>query len=199
MKTGILDLITKNRSYRRFYQDIEIPYEALESMIEAARLSPSGANRQPLKYIICQDGKGKTGREIFDCLVWAGYLKDWDGPVEGERPAAYIIMLHDKIIHTNIYCDQGIALQSIMLQAVSMGFGGCIFASINRPRLSKFLDLPESLEILHVVALGQPKETVVIDKTNPDLTAGENIKYWRDADGVHHVPKRSLSELIIKK
>ncbi len=198
MKTGIIDLITKNRSYRRFFQDVEVPYDALESMIEAARLSPSGANRQPLKYIICQDGKGKTGREIFDCLVWAAYLKDWDGPVEGERPAAYIVMLHDKNVRPTVFCDQGIALQSILLQAVSLGYGGCIFASINRPRLSKFLDLPENLEILHVVALGQPKETVVIDKTNPDLTAGENIKYWRDADGVHHVPKRSLSELIIK-
>lgn len=193
----LLDLIKKNRSYRKFIQNQPVSLQALESMIEAARLSASAANRQPLKYLLCNQAASPLGREIFECLAWAGYLKDWDGPAEGEKPAAYIILFHDKSVHSKIYCDDGIAMQSILLQAVSLGYGGCIFASVNRPRLAKFLELPEQFEILYVIALGKPAEKVVLEKTNPDLPAGENIKYWRDADGTHHVPKRSLNELII--
>jgi len=193
----ILDLIKKNRSYRKFIQNEPVSRRELESMIEAARFSASAANRQPLKYLLCNNEASLLGKEIFECLAWAGYLKDWDGPAEGEKPAAYIILLHDKSVHPNIHCDAGIAMQSILLQAVSLGYGGCIFASVNRPRLAKFLALPDRFEILYVVALGKPAETVVLETTNPDLTAGENIKYWRDANGIHHVPKRSLNELII--
>jgi nitroreductase len=193
----ILEIIKKNRSYRKFIQNEPVSHRELESMIEAARLSASAANRQPLKYLLCNNEASSLGKEIFECLAWAGYIKEWDGPAEGEKPAAYIILLHDKSVHPNIYCDAGIAMQSILLQAVSLGYGGCIFASVNRPRLAKFLTLPDRFEILYVVALGKPAETVVLEKTNPDLTAGENIKYWRDANGIHHVPKRSLNELII--
>lgn len=196
---NMLDYIKKSRSYRRFDQNIQLTRPELESMVEAARLSPSAANRQPLKYILCAEGTSALGREIFDSLAWAGYLKDWKGPEEGERPGSYIIVLHDKHIHHNIHCDAGIALQSMLLQAVHMGYGGCIFASVNRPRLQKFLSLPEDrFDILYVLALGKPVETVVVEKINPDLPAGENIKYHRDAQRTHYVPKRSLEELIIE-
>lgn len=194
---NMLDYIRKNRSCRRFVQNEKIGALELESMIEAARLSPSAANRQPLKYILCRDAGSVMGREIFECLAWAAYLKDWPGPSEGERPAAYVIMLHDKTIHQNLLCDPGLALQSMLLQAVFLGYAGCIFASVNRPRLQQYLSLPDNYEILYVVALGKPAETIVLEKINPDLPAGENIKYWRDAQGVHHVPKRSLEDLII--
>lgn len=193
----MLEQIRKNRSYRRFIREAGITRKELESMLEAARLSPSAANRQPLKYILCQDASSSLGEEIFACLGWAAYLPDWHGPAEDEKPAAFIVLLHDKTIHPNIHCDAGIALQSMLLQAVSLGYGGCIFASVNRPGLQKFLNLGERYEILYVLALGKPAEQVVIEKINPDLPAGENIKYWRDADGVHHVPKRSLKELIL--
>jgi len=194
---NMLDYIRKNRSCRRFVQDVKIGIPELESMIEAARLSPSAANRQPLKYILCGEADSARGKEIFKCLAWAAYLKDWPGPAEGERPAAYIIMLHDKTIHQQVLCDPGIALQSILLQAVYLGYAGCIFASVNRPRLQQYLSLPEHLEILYVVALGKPAETIVLEKINPGLPAGESIKYWRDEAEVHHVPKRSLEDLII--
>ncbi len=193
MKTGIIDLITKNRSYRRFFQDVEVPYDALESMIEAARLSPSGANRQPLKYIICQDGKGKTGREIFDCLVWAAYLKDWDGPVEGERPAAYVVVLGDTAIASNFGIDAGLSIQSLLLGAAEKSLGGCIIQSVKRDELAKVLDVSAGLEILYVIALGKPVERVVIEQ----LPADGDFKYWRDEQHVHHVPKRALKDLII--
>lgn len=181
----------KNRSYRRFYQNDVIPESALIKMIDAARLSPTGKNVQPLKYYISVDPI--TNSTIFSTLAWAGYLKDWSGPEEGERPSAYIVQLHDKSISDSYFCDHGIAAQSILLQAVDLGYGGCIIASVQRGKLRDILELPVHLEILQVFALGKPKEIVVID-----LIKDGDYKYWRDENRIHHVPKRGVDELIFK-
>lgn len=186
----IKDLIAKNRSYRRFFQDVPVSIEVLKDLIELARLSPSAANRQPLKYIL--SNKLETNLKIFSCLSWAGYLTDWPGPEEGERPSAYIIMLGDSRITNNYFCDYGIAAQSILLGAVEKGLGGCIFGSVNREKLREKLKIPSYYDVLQVIAIGKPKETVVIE-----TALNGEIKYWRDENGVHHVPKRPLDELIV--
>lgn len=186
----MLELVRKNRSYRRFDQGFPLHRETLEKLVDLARLSASAANKQPLKYVLsCEPEKNDL---VFSTLAWAAYLKDWPGPAEGERPSAYIIVLHDTGIGS-AYChvDLGIACQSILLGAVDAGLGGCILASVNRDRLSTELGIPKQYEVLAVIALGKPVEEVVIE------TAHGDIKYWRDQDGVHHVPKRPLEEIIL--
>jgi len=185
------DLVLKNRSYRRFHEERAIGREALVELVDLARLSPSGGNMQALKYILSCDPA--TNARIFPFLAWAGYLKDWGGPKEGERPSAYIIILHDKTIRANAGVEPGIAAQSITLGAVEKGLGGCMLGAIQRDALRASLQIPEQCEIVLVIALGVPAETVVLEKVGPD----GDIKYWRDAAGVHHVPKRSLDEIII--
>jgi len=187
----IKDLILKNRSYRRFYQEARIQYETLKELVALARLSASSKNSQPLKYILsCDPQKNSL---IFPHLAWAGYLTDWPGPSEGERPSAYIIILGDTSISESFGCDQGIAAQSILLGAAEKDMGGCMIASVHKQGLRKALEIPLRYEILLVLALGRPKETVVIETVGPD----ENIKYWRDSEGVHHVPKRALDNIIV--
>jgi nitroreductase len=187
----IKDLILKNRSYRRFYQDVTIDMETLRQLVDLARLSASLGNQQPLKYILsCTPEKNAL---IFKNLGWAAYFKDWGGPPEGEKPAGYIIVLGDKEINPSINCDHGIAVQSILLGAVDIGLGGCILASIKRDPLRQELGIDARYEILLVVALGKPKEEVALEP----LPADGNFKYWRDERGVHHVPKRSLEEIIV--
>ena len=188
----IKDLIKKNRTYRRFYEDFEIKRIALEELVDLARLSASAANRQPLKYILSYE-KNKNDL-IFPTLAWAGYLKDWRGPIEGEKPSAYIVMLYDTEINKNYWCDPGIAAQSIFLGATEKGLGGCIFASVKRDELRSALKIDERYEILYVLAVGKPKEKVVLETVGTD----GDIKYWRDSQGVHHVPKRSLREIILE-
>lgn len=184
------DLIIKNRSYRRFYQDEPVEMNILRDLVDLARQSPSAANKQPLKYIV--SNQPAVNELIFNKLAWAGYLKDWPGPAEGEKPAAYIVILADRNISRVISCDHGIAAQSILLGAVELGLGGCILSSINRDELIDDLDIPSNLDILLVIALGKPKETVILE----EMSANNDIKYWRDADGQHHVPKRALSEIV---
>jgi nitroreductase len=185
------DLVKKNRSYRRFDETIVIERKTLEGLVELARLSASAANRQPLKYILsCEPAANAS---IFAQLAWAGYLQDWKGPAEDERPAAYIIILGDTKITGDFNCDHGIAAQSMLLGAVEEGLGGCIVGSIRRDELRAALHIPDHREILLVIALGKPAERAVVEDVGPD----GDIKYWRDAGGVHHVPKRPLRELII--
>lgn len=186
-------LVTRNRTYRRFYEDAPIAIATLRELVDLARLSASAANRQPLRYILSTDRE--TNAEIFPTLAWAGYLKDWPGPEEGERPAAYIVVLADTALSLPAYVgvDHGLAVQNILLGAVERGLGGCIIGSVKRDQLRQALAIPERYEILVVLALGKPKETVVVEEIGPD----GDIKYWRDAEGVHHVPKRRLTDLII--
>ncbi|MCX6008661.1 MAG: nitroreductase family protein [Chloroflexi bacterium] len=185
------DLVLKNRSYRRFYQEVVVELKTLRELVDLARLSASALNLQPLKYVLsCEPQKNAL---IFPHLGWAGYLKDWPGPVEGERPSAYIIMLGDTEISRSVGCDHGIAAQSILLGATEKGLGGCMIATVKRQELSQALGIAPRYEIVLVIALGKPKETVVIEKVGPD----GDVKYWRDSQSVHHVPKRVLDDIII--
>lgn len=185
------DLVRKNRSYRRFHQEVAVEHETLRELVDLARLSASGMNLQPLKYVLSSEEERNAA--IFETLAWAGYLKDWPGPEEGERPSGYIVVLGDTSIRPTFGVDPGIAAQSILLGATEKGLGGCIVASIQRDRLRDALGIDERYKIELVLALGKPRESVVIDPLGPD----GDIKYWRDADGVHHVPKRALDDIIV--
>lgn len=191
-KDTIEEIIQRNRSYRRFDEKATIDQDMLKGFVNLARLSASGANRQPLKYIISNNVQRNS--QIFPCLAWAGYLTDWPGPAEGERPAAYIVILGDRDIATNYGVDHGIAAQSILLGAVSQGFGGCIIASVKKERLKEILHISDHYEILLVLALGKPVEIVKIEEVGAD----GSIKYWRDSENVHHVPKRALKDIILE-
>jgi nitroreductase len=185
------DLIISNRSCRRFDEGFIIERPTLEELVDLARLSASAANLQPLKYVLSCD-REKNAR-IFPHLAWAAYLKDWGGPAPGERPSAYLVILGDTAINNTFGCDHGIAAQSILLGAREKGLAGCMIGLIRREELRRTLALPAQYEILLVIALGKPREQAVLDEVGPT----GDIRYWRDGAGVHHVPKRSLQELIL--
>ncbi len=185
------ELVKENRSCRRFHEDHTVKPETLKELVDLARMSASGANLQPLKYILSCDPQKNA--EIFSCLAWAGYLKDWAGPEEGERPAAYIVVLGDTSISESAGCDHGIAAQTILLGAREKGLAGCMLGSIDRKALRKGLNIPAQLKILLVLAIGKPKEKIVLETVGTE----DSIRYWRDNEGVHHVPKRKLEDIII--
>ena len=184
-------LVRTNRSYRRFDGNHRISRETLRNLVGLARITPSAMNRQPLKYIISCDPQ--TNARIYETLAWAGSLKDWDGPEADERPTGYIIVLVDKALNPNAGNDIGIAAQTILLGAVSMGLGGCMVGAIKRPALQQAISIPDGLEIGLVVALGKPVERIVLEDAEP----GASITYYRDPDQTHHVPKRGMQEILV--
>jgi nitroreductase len=187
----IKDLVYRNRSYRRFHQNHRISLDTLRELVDLGRMSACGANKQPLKYIL--SARPAKNASIFPHLYWAKNLLDWKGPDEGERPAAYIIIVGDRMVSESFGQDFGIAAQSIMLGAAEQGLGGCMIANIDKPGLRAALKLDDRYELLLVLALGKPKETVVVDELDP--TGSPN--YWRDEQQAHHVPKRRLTDIII--
>ena len=184
-------LVYSNRSFRKFIEAEEVPRAVLEEFVDLARNSASARNDQPLKYFI--SSVKDLNSKIFPYLKWAGYLVDWDGPEVGERPSAYILVLGDTKISETFECDAGIAMQSMLLGAVEKGIHGCIIGSINRLSLREEIGIPDHLKILYVIALGKPAEKVYIENVKVD----GDIKYWRDEEGNHHVPKRSMDDIIV--
>ena len=185
-------LVLENRSCRRFDNSHKIDVKTLKYLVDLARNTASAANNQPLKYFLsCDEQKNE---EIFSCLGWAAYLTDWPGPEKEERPSAYIVITGDHNITNNFWCDHGIAAQTILLGARSLGLAGCMFGAINIKKLKGFLNIPDNLEIKLVLALGKPVEIAYIDEVEQD----GSIKYWRDENRVHHVPKRKLEDVIVE-
>lgn len=186
------ELVGKNRSYRRFDESHSVSPSVLRDLVDLARHTPSASNRQPLKF--CYSANREMNARIYETLSWAGSLKDWPGPVDGERPAAYIIILLDRGIAQKPPQDVGIAAQTILLGAVEMGLGGCMLGAVNRPALGEILALREDLDIELVIALGKPAETIVLEDAEP----GQALAYYREPDGTHHVPKRTLDEILVQ-
>ena len=185
-------LLMADRSIRRFDASLTVERDDLLRLVGLTRYCSSGRNLQPLRYRIVYDA-GECQR-VYPLLKWAGYLSDWDGPAPDERPTAYLVQCLDTELTKDCLCDDGLQLQAITLGARALGLGACIIKAFNSPALVRELGLPDAMRPLYVVALGYPVEKVVID----DMASGRNdIKYYRTDEGVHHVPKRSLEDLLI--
>ena len=185
------DLVLRNRSYRRYDESARVSTETLRELIALARVTPSTGNTQSLRFRPVNDPEGCAG--VFSTLGWAGLLPDWPGPEAGERPAAYILVLTDRSLDGKRNTDVGIAAQTILLGAVERGLGGCMLGNVQREQLLRLQGLdPEKYALPLVIALGNPKEEIHI------VPAGEGgTRYYRDANGVHYVPKLALEDLII--
>ena len=185
-------LVAKNRSYRRFDGTRPVTREEMEKMIDLCRLSPSGANHQALRFrpVLEKEECAK----VYATLKWAAALPDWDGPIPEERPRGYVIFLCDRAVAQSKPYDVGITGQSLLLGAASLGLGGCMLLSVDRPALANALGIDtEKYAIEMVVALGRPVEEVSI----VPLGYGGDVRYYRDEEGHHFVPKRALSDLIV--
>jgi len=181
------DIVKKARTYRRFKQD-KISMEQLEELVGLARFAPSGANSQPIRYILINEQK--MCDKIFPLISWAGALRDWNGPVEGEKPVAYIMLVSEKPATINT----GIAAQTIVLGAMEQGIGACMIGALKREQAAEAVNLANyKIELL--IALGYPGETVVVD----DVKQGSKLAYYRDNEDIHHVPKIILDDMIINK
>jgi nitroreductase len=186
-------LIVKNRSYRRFDHSRPIAVETLRQLVDIARRTPSAANRQPLKYGLIA-GEAACAL-LFPFTRWGGSLKGWGGPTAAEQPVAYIVVLADHAISKDPVAsvDCGIACQSMLLAAVERGLGGCMLGAIDRDGIRRTFTIPDTMEVLLVVALGVPAETCVLE----DAPSGGSITYYRTPDDVHHVPKRPMEDIIV--
>lgn len=186
------ELVLKNRSYRRFDASRPVEHALLVNLVDLARQTASASNRQPLRYIL--SSTPEKNKKILACLGWAGSLPDWPGPEEDEQPTGYIVVLQDKELRSPWgSVDAGIAIQTMLLGAVEQGLGGVMFGNVKKDLLRENLSISADYEIFLVVAIGYPVETIVLE----DMEPGASHKYYREPDMTHHVPKRTLNDVII--
>ena len=188
------DLVKQNRSYRSFDGSYEITRETLLDLVDCSRFTPSSINMQPFKYYLAY--QPEINDVIYPLTAWARLLPGFDGPAEGHRPTAYIIVCTDTTIgpEARFRTDVGIVSQTIMLAAVEKGLGGCMIGNYNPTKVSEALNLPENLHPSLILALGKPDETIIMTELEKD----GNSRYYRDENGQHYVPKRKLEDIIIK-
>lgn len=188
------EIIAKTRTFRRFVQKEAISTTILHELIDLARMGGSARNGQPWQYMVVNTPE--LCAKIFPYLAWAGYLPEWPGPVEGERPSAYVLcLLNKKRLRGTVaeaQFDLGVATQNLLLGAMEKRIGGCRIGAFN-PKVAELFAMPEHLSLSLVIALGKPRETVIVEECKND----EDIRYWRDEHGVHHVPKRSIKSCLV--
>ncbi len=181
----IKELVMRTRTIRRFYRENVVSIETLKELVDIARFSSYGVNLQALKYILCNDSTKNA--LIYECIDLGGRRLP-----EVDRPPAYILVLGDTTIATNFGCNHGIAVQNIMLGATEMGLGGCILGNIQRVKIIEAFSIPPQYEVLLILAIGKPKEKVVLEVLKP----GQTTRGWWDENGVRHVPKWPLDDVI---
>lgn len=185
---SLYEQVISRRSIRQF-KSLPIRRELLLKLVNAARLAPSAANRQPLEYVIVDDEDVKA--KLFPCLKWAAYIAPEGDPKPGQEPAAYIVVLvNTKIRQSGFERDVGAAMENMILSAWEEGVGSCWIISLNKEKMRPILDIPSEYSIDSVLALGYPLEDPVVEDMK------ENVKYWKDETGRLHVPKRTLKDVL---
>ena len=192
---------TTRRSIRRF-KDAAVPYEILEKCVNAARLAPSARNRQPCDYLIVDDEQLLPA--VFDTITsWGGQPKG--AAPSGTEPKAYLVILasnpeagagggrsptapYDLGMVTRL--DAGMAAENMILVALEEGIGTCPISAFRETELRQALNIPDNYEIALVLGMGYPDEKAV------EATASDTDRPWTDSQGVRHVPKRRLEDVL---
>jgi len=185
---SVYDLIAGRRTIRRFKPE-PVGRALLERLVNVGRLAPSAANLQPLEFIAV-DEKGPRA-DVFPCLKWAAYITPAGDPKPGEEPTAYIVTLANSKIRDKMFeYDIGAAMENMILAALAEGVGSCWLLSIDRETLRAVLGVPEDYRIDSVLALGYPAEEPAAE------VMADSCRYWKDAEGRLHVPKRALGTVV---
>jgi len=191
----VYEAIIRRRSIRRF-KDTTVPYGILEKCVNAARLAPSARNRQLCEYIIVDNEQLLP--KVFDSVTaWAGEVRTKGSSPIGHTPKAYIITLINAMLEAELGAskiavnyDVGLANENMILVALEQGMGICPILSFEENELRRVLNVPDNYEIALVLALGYPDESPVAE-----ISTG-SINYWTDGQGVRHVPKRRLEDIL---
>ncbi len=181
--------VLTRRTIRRF-KNIPIKFSILKELVNAGRLAPSAANLQPVEFVVV-DKKSQVER-IFPYLRWAGYIAPIGNPPEGKRPVSYIVVLiNEKKAKLGFGShDAAASIMNIILSAWGRGIGCCWIQSFEEPAIRKILKAPSFLKIDSIIALGYKDEEPVVE----DFKG--SVRYWKDKDGVLHVPKRPIKDVL---
>ena len=182
-------LLRRNRSHRAYDTSYEVAMRQLEAIVSVNPKLPSGRNAQTLRFRLLDAAGG--GESFCSLLRLGGFLPELHLPAPGTEPRAFIVVCSTEAESPVVDIDLGISLQSMALKAVEIGLNALIVKAFNRQEVKEALGL--TLDPLAVLAIGKGTENIVLD----EVSAGSDLRYYRSADGVHHVPKIKIEDLLI--
>ncbi len=186
------ELFYETRTCRTFDECRTVTYEELCDMVDCARVTPSSANIQPLSYRLVFEKEERD--TLLPLTKWAGALPELELPPKGNFPTAFIVICQDTEKFgdaSKFRVDVGVCALAIYMRAAEMGLAGCMIGSFDKARTKEALSLPKNTEPLLIIALGKESE----ERKIVPLKEGQT-KYYRE-NGIHLVPKRELSDIII--
>jgi hypothetical protein len=184
-----MELLASRRTYRRFAQK-PVPQDVIQDLVEAARLSSCGANRQAVRLVVVQSPE--LVAKVQPLVKWAGYLPPEQGtPKAQELPTLYVAVVQDTSIPGDLATDTGILMANMTLAAWDKGVGSCIMGAINKPALTELLGITEPEKLAFMVAFGYPTHAARVVPMTPET----GVKYYLDENRDYCVPKRSSDEI----
>lgn len=188
-KPSLDELIARNRSHRAYDRTYKVHRLQLEAIVAVNTRLASGRNAQTLRFrIVTPDDEHSA--EIGRIKI-GGFLPELGLPVPGTEPSAFVVACSTVEENSTVDIDLGISLQTMGLKAVELGLNALIIRAFDRKWLKELLCL--EYEPLAILAVGKGCDNIVLE-----ATSGKDLKYYRDAEGRHHVPKLSLEEIMIK-
>jgi nitroreductase len=146
--------LIKSRYSVRAYKPDPVEDEKLEQVLEAARLAPTAANRQPFQLIVIHTaGREDELRQVYDRawfteapLVICACGVAGQGWVRG----------HDEKNYTCV--DVAIVMDHLILAAANLGLGTCWIGAFDPPAAREVLGLPDEVEPIVFTPLGYPAD-----------------------------------------
>ncbi len=201
---SVIEAIRTRRSVRHFKPD-PVPAEIIDQMLEAARLAPSGSNRQPWRFqVITEMGLrekvfqeatfgSKHIREAPLLIVCGSELLSY---VKGNRlaPAASVLAAESddweslKPFLADAQMNTAIAIEHMALMAAALGMGTCWIQRIKPGQVAKLLGWPRHVVALCLLLVGYPAEDI---PATPRLPLDETCSTESRLSPAFYVPAAS--------
>lgn len=181
-------LLLKNRSCRGYDKQRVVSIETLKSIVGVNNKIPSARNQQVLRFKLVTRDSGAD--VVLANIKLGGALPELHLPLQGTEPEAFIIVCSTIAENKLVDIDAGIAVQSMLLKAVELGYNGIIIGAFNKERITEAFQLP--YEPLLILAIGKGIESIRLT----EIGENDDHRYYRQ-DGTHYVPKVKIEDLLL--
>jgi len=143
----------RSRYSVRSYLNKLVEQEKLDRILDAARLAPSGSNRQPWKFVVVRDAE--TRKKLVPACSNQEFV--------GQAPVviAAVGLMPDRIMSCGVPgdpVDVAIALEHVALAATAEGLGTCWIGSFHQDQIRTLLGIPANAKVIEVMTLGYPAD-----------------------------------------
>jgi nitroreductase len=164
--------VVRTRKSVRSFQKGPIPEEVLSRVLEAARVAPSGSNRQPWRFVLVKDETLK--KKMISACNNQKFI--------AEAPLIVVACGQKLPLNRGGYMgemsmllDVAIAFTHLILAARAEGLGTCWIGAFNNDEVKKLLEIPDGYEVVATTPMGYPSYSGAFSETNNRRSLNEIV------------------------